>query len=202
MSSGFEAGSDDGIHAGLLKCHTLFGCGRRANRDDVFRPALFQDFLWWDPVDEAEHGYLLVQQDASLILESHGRMTFFARIGSGKGRVLAKQPFSLREKTVLSRLPTSSERPDNARASAKRMLRTSSELPAPCCRAMRGGTREPDVVTAMTLSLLYDLRLNKLFPRQGTLTRLLKKRERMLAAWRRTCQRPPGGNPGKASIIR
>jgi len=76
MSPGFEAGSDDGIHAGLLKCRTLFGCGRRANRDDVFCPALFQDFLWWDPVDEAEHGYLLIQQDASLILKSYPRIGF------------------------------------------------------------------------------------------------------------------------------
>src|SRR5580704_10563798 len=76
MSSGFEAGSDDGIHASLLKCSTLFGCGRRANRDDVFRPALLQDFLWWDSVDEAEHRYLFVQQDASLILKSSPRIRF------------------------------------------------------------------------------------------------------------------------------
>src|SRR6266853_4339599 len=76
MAPGFEAGSDDGIHAGLFKCCTLFGCGRRANRDDVFRPALFQDFLWRNPVDEAEHRYLLVQQDASLILKSYPRIGF------------------------------------------------------------------------------------------------------------------------------
>src|SRR5713101_2768180 len=76
MSPGFEAGSDDGIHAGLLKCRTLFGCGRRANRDDVFRPALFQNFSRWDPVAEAEHGYLLVQQDTSLILKSYPRIGF------------------------------------------------------------------------------------------------------------------------------
>src|SRR5713226_642724 len=36
------------------------------------------------------------------------------------------------------------------------------------------GTREPDVVTAMTFSLLYDLPLNKLFP-QRVLNRRLKK---------------------------
>ncbi len=52
------------------------------------------------------------------------------------------------------------------------------------------GTREPDVVTAMTFSLLYDLPLNKLFP-QRVLNRRLKKRERMLAAWRRSCQPLP-----------
>jgi transcriptional regulator with XRE-family HTH domain len=47
------------------------------------------------------------------------------------------------------------------------------------------GTREPDVVDAMTLSLLYDLPLNRLFPRRGALNRRLKKRERVLAVWRR-----------------
>src|SRR5260221_444481 len=76
MSPGFEAGSDDGIHAGVLKCRTLFGCGRRANRHDAFCPALFQDFAWWNPVDEGEHGYPFIQQDAGLILESHPRIGF------------------------------------------------------------------------------------------------------------------------------
>src|SRR6266481_5188651 len=76
MSPGLEAGSDDGIHAGVLKCCSLFGCGRRTNRDDVFCPALFQDFARWNPVDEAEYGYLLVQQDASLILKSYPRIGF------------------------------------------------------------------------------------------------------------------------------
>src|SRR5579863_1447589 len=74
MSPGFEAGSDDGIHAGVLKCCTLFGCRRRANYHDAFCPALFQDFAWWNPVDEAEHGDLLVQQGAGLILKSHQRI--------------------------------------------------------------------------------------------------------------------------------
>jgi hypothetical protein len=50
-----NAGSNDGIDARVLKRRALVGCGRRANRDDVFRPALFQDFPWWDPVDEAKH---------------------------------------------------------------------------------------------------------------------------------------------------
>src|SRR4051812_26702465 len=76
MSPGLEARSDEGIHAGLLKCYTLFGCGRRANRDDVFCPALFQDFAWRDPVDEAEHGYLFIQQYAGLILKSYRRVGF------------------------------------------------------------------------------------------------------------------------------
>jgi DNA-binding XRE family transcriptional regulator len=48
------------------------------------------------------------------------------------------------------------------------------------------GKREPDLVTAMSLSTLYDLPLNKLFPQQvGVLNLRLKKRERMLAVWRR-----------------
>src|SRR6185369_17193036 len=71
MPAGFETGSYDGIHAGLLKGRTLFGCGCRANRDDAFRPALIQDFFWWYPVDEAEHGHFLVQQDASLVFKSN-----------------------------------------------------------------------------------------------------------------------------------
>src|SRR5580704_1007043 len=85
MSASFVAGSDDRIHACLLKCCSLVGCGRRTNRDDVFRSALFQDFLWWDPVDEAEHGYLLVQQDASLILKSDRRIRFVCRTRSSQG---------------------------------------------------------------------------------------------------------------------
>src|SRR5450631_3124664 len=86
MSPGFEAGSDDGIHAVLLKCCTLFGCGRRANRDDAFCPALFQDFPWRDPVDEAEHGYLLVQQDTGLILKSSPRIGFVLGARRPQGR--------------------------------------------------------------------------------------------------------------------
>src|ERR1700732_2627357 len=86
MAPGFEARSDDGIHAGLLKCCTLLGCGRRANRDDVFRPALFEDFLWRDPVYEAEHRYLLVQQDANLILKSYPRIGFVLWTRRSQGR--------------------------------------------------------------------------------------------------------------------
>jgi hypothetical protein len=70
MSSRFEPGSDDGVHAGLLKCCGLIRCGCRAHRDDAFRSALIQEFFWWDPKDEAEHGYLFVQEHASLILKS------------------------------------------------------------------------------------------------------------------------------------
>src|SRR6266849_8325943 len=76
MPPGFEARSDDGIYAGLLKCRALLGCCCRTNRDDAFRPALIQDFLWRDPVNEAEHRYLLVQQDANLILKSYPRIGF------------------------------------------------------------------------------------------------------------------------------
>src|SRR6266404_9356763 len=84
MSPGFEAGSDDGIHAGVLKCCTLFGCGRRANCHDAFCPALLQDFAWWNPVDEAEHGYPLIQQDAGLILKSRGRIRCVRRTRSAQ----------------------------------------------------------------------------------------------------------------------
>src|SRR5229473_7152906 len=91
MSPSFEAGSGDGIHAGLLKCRTLFGCGGRANRDDVFRPALFQDFLWWNPVDEAKHGYLLVQQGARLILKSYPRIGLVLWTGRSQGCEMGRQ---------------------------------------------------------------------------------------------------------------
>ena len=67
------------------------------------------------------------------------------------------------------------------------------ELPKFDSRYERG-TREPDVVTAMILSLLYDLPFNKLFLQRGVLNRRLKKRGRMLAAWRRTCQRSPASS--------
>jgi transcriptional regulator with XRE-family HTH domain len=56
------------------------------------------------------------------------------------------------------------------------------------------GRSDPDVVTAMILSVLYEPPLNRLFPRQGALRRHLKRRERMLAAWRRVCQPSPGRN--------
>src|SRR5580698_10583012 len=76
MSPGFKAGSDDGIHAGLFKCRTLFGCGRRANREDVFRSALFQDFSCRNPENEAEHWYVRVQEHTSLIFKSLRRIEF------------------------------------------------------------------------------------------------------------------------------
>ena len=54
------------------------------------------------------------------------------------------------------------------------------------------GERNPDLVTAMSLSVLYDLPLNKLFPQRiGAVNAFLKKRERMLGEWRRTCRRSP-----------
>src|SRR5256885_3251091 len=85
MSPGFEAGSDDGIHAGVLKCRTLFGCGRRANRYYPFCPALVQDFAWGNPVDEAEHGYPFIQQDASLTFKSSPRIGFVRRARRPQG---------------------------------------------------------------------------------------------------------------------
>jgi hypothetical protein len=61
MSSCFEARSDDRIYAGILKRHRLVRCGRRANCDDVFRPALFQDFSCWNSEDEAKCWQVRVQ---------------------------------------------------------------------------------------------------------------------------------------------
>src|SRR6266851_9964346 len=76
MSPGFEAGSDDSVHAGLLKRRALFGCGRRADGHDAFCAALVQDFAWGNPVGETEHGYPFIQQDAGLILKSYPRIGF------------------------------------------------------------------------------------------------------------------------------
>jgi len=55
-----------------------------------------------------------------------------------QGLSLGETAFLLAGEDLLNHLPTSSERPDNARASAKRTLRTSSVLPPPYCRAMSG----------------------------------------------------------------
>jgi transcriptional regulator with XRE-family HTH domain len=49
------------------------------------------------------------------------------------------------------------------------------------------GEREPGLETAMSLSTLYDLPIEELFPqRVGALNRRLRERKRMLATWRRT----------------
>src|SRR6266436_2003420 len=85
MPAGFEAGSDDGIHAGFLKCCTLFGCGGCTNRQDAFGPALLQDFSWRNSKDEAEHWYLRVQQDANLMLKSHPRVRIVFRTRRSQG---------------------------------------------------------------------------------------------------------------------
>src|SRR6266566_51449 len=110
MSPGFEAGSDDGIHAGVLKCCTLFGCGRRANCHDAFGPALFQDFAWWNPVDEAEHGYPLIQQDAGLILKSNRRIGLILRARRSQGCDVGSKWLKASVKRVFIRLsaPSSS----------------------------------------------------------------------------------------------
>src|SRR6202030_4567467 len=91
MPAGLETGSDDGIDAGLLKRRALVGCGRRANRHDVFRPALFQDFPLRDPVDEAKQGYLLVQQDASLVFKSYPRIGLVLGTGRAQGCEMSRQ---------------------------------------------------------------------------------------------------------------
>jgi transcriptional regulator with XRE-family HTH domain len=100
-------------------------------------------------------------------------------------------------KPSTNKLRAARQRTGLSQGDAAHLIRTSRSM----LSRYERGTREPDVVTAMTLSTLYDLPINKMFPRPGTLNRRLKKRERMLAAWRRTCQRPPDGNPGRASII-
>ena len=52
------------------------------------------------------------------------------------------------------------------------------------------GKRNPDLVTALSLSTLYDLALNTLFPQQvGALNARLKEQKRMLKMRQRTRQR-------------
>src|SRR5580700_1081950 len=79
MPSGFEAGSGDDVHAGILKCSSLVGCCHRADRYDAFRPALLQNFARRNPKDEAERRHFGVQQNAHLIFEPHRRIRLVSR---------------------------------------------------------------------------------------------------------------------------
>src|SRR3954469_17010975 len=74
MSSGFESGSNDGIHAGLLQCCRFVWWGRRANGDDAFGPALLQDLSRRDSKDEADDRNVRLQQHADLVFESDRRV--------------------------------------------------------------------------------------------------------------------------------
>jgi DNA-binding transcriptional regulator YiaG len=95
-----------------------------------------------------------------------------------------------------NKLRAARQRTGLSQADVAHLIRTSRSM----LSRYERGTREPDVITAMTLSILYDLPLNKLFPQQCVLNRCLKKREGMLAAWRRTCLQSPSGNLGRAKI--
>src|SRR6266853_6254799 len=85
MSSGFEPGGDDRIHACRLKCCCLIWCCRPADCDDAFPPALVQDFSWRDSNDEAEYRDVSVQQHASLIFKSDWRIRFEFRTRRPQG---------------------------------------------------------------------------------------------------------------------
>src|ERR1700730_17399188 len=74
MSTCFEAGSDDRINTGVLKSDRLIRGGRGSNRHDALRSTLVKDFFWRNSEYEAEDGYFFVQQSASLIFESDGRV--------------------------------------------------------------------------------------------------------------------------------
>ncbi len=76
MSTCFEAGSDDRINTRVLKSDRLIWCRGRANRHDAFRATLVKDFFWRNSEYEAEDGYFFLQQNASLIFESDGRVWF------------------------------------------------------------------------------------------------------------------------------
>src|SRR6267143_2033181 len=76
MSTCFEAGRHDGINPSLLKRDCLIRRGRSSNRQDAFRSTLVKDFFWRNSEYEAEDGYFFLQQNASLIFESDGRVWF------------------------------------------------------------------------------------------------------------------------------
>src|SRR5882762_3988316 len=76
MSTCFEAGRHDGINPSLLKRDRLIRRGRGSNRHDAFRSTLVKDFFWRNSEYEAEDGYFFLQQNASLIFESDGRVWF------------------------------------------------------------------------------------------------------------------------------
>ena len=76
MSTCFEAGSDDRINTRVLKSDRLIWCRGRANRHHAFRSTLVKDFFWRNSEYEAEDGYFFLQQNASLIFESDGRVWF------------------------------------------------------------------------------------------------------------------------------
>src|SRR5450432_3951402 len=91
MSAGFETGSDDSVDAGFLKCHTLLGRRRRADRYDMFPPALIQNLFWWNSEDEAEYGDARVQQHTSLIFKLDRRVRFVCRTRRSQGGEMRSQ---------------------------------------------------------------------------------------------------------------
>src|ERR1041385_2600762 len=93
MSTGLETRGDDGTDAGILQHRRLVRCRRRANRGDVFCPALVQDLPWRNSADKAEYRYVRVQQHTDLIFKSGWRIRFVSGTGcpqlgemDGKGR--------------------------------------------------------------------------------------------------------------------
>src|SRR6266436_6472311 len=63
-------------HASLLNRDRLIRRGRGSTRHDAFRSTLVKDFFWRNSEYEAEDAYFFLQQNASLIFESDGRVWF------------------------------------------------------------------------------------------------------------------------------
>src|SRR6185369_26947 len=91
MSSSFEPGGDNRIHTGFLKCDTLFGSSRCADRNDVFRTTLIKYLSCWDSEDEAEYTHLRVKQHANLIFKSHWRIHFVCRTRRSQGSEMDRE---------------------------------------------------------------------------------------------------------------
>src|SRR6266566_5260355 len=110
MSSGFEPGSDDRIHACRLKCCCLIGCCRPADCDDAFHPALVQDFSWRDSNDEAVYQVVRVHEHASLSSNRIGEYGLYFGRGAPKAARCAASGARLRLNAFSSdvRAPSSS----------------------------------------------------------------------------------------------
>src|SRR5205807_3722694 len=77
MSPCFEAGSGDGVHAGLLERCGLLGCCRGSDGYNSLGSTLLQDFSWRNPKNEAEHRDVCIDQRTSLIFKSRAGQIWF-----------------------------------------------------------------------------------------------------------------------------
>jgi len=84
MSARFEAGSDDQVNACLFESDGFVGCGRRADGHDALRTAFVKDLPLRNAGNEAEGGYVCIEQHAHLILKANGNVGFVIREGAAQ----------------------------------------------------------------------------------------------------------------------